>query len=52
MPRGAYVDPDELKELKVKAGLHTFVPSRVDGERPEFESEAFRDIYYRSENLT
>jgi len=47
IPRGAYVDPDELRDLKVRTGLNTFVPSTVDVEKPEFESEAFRVLIYR-----
>jgi len=47
IPRGAYVDPDELRELMVKTALSTFVPSSVHVEKAEFESEAFRVFIYR-----
>jgi len=48
IPRGAYVDPDELRDLQFKTGLSTYIPSTVDVEKPEFESEAFRVFIFRN----
>jgi len=48
IPRGAYVDPDELRNLKKSSGLKSFIPSTVDVEKPEFEAEAFRVFISRS----
>jgi len=48
MPRGAYVDPDEMRDLRFKTGLRSFIPVKVDVEKPEFESEAFRIFIYRT----
>merc|ERR1719369_1439071 len=42
IPRGAFVDPDEMRDLRYKVGLRAFIPTKVDIEKPEFESEAFR----------
>ncbi|XP_023347214.1 phosphatidylinositol-glycan biosynthesis class X protein [Eurytemora carolleeae] len=52
IPRGAYVDPDELLDRKLRTGLNAYIPARVDIEKPEFESEAFRDtlVIYGSLN--
>ena len=36
-----YVDPDQLRELKDSTRLNTFIPTKVDVEKPEFESESF-----------
>jgi len=47
IPRGAYVDPDQLRELRYKSGLRTFIPTKVDVEKPEFESEAWRVFVFR-----
>ncbi len=47
IPRGAYVDPDELRELRSKVGLRSLIPSKVDIERPEFEAEAYRVFLFR-----
>jgi hypothetical protein len=47
IPRGAYVDPDELRELRGKVGLRSLIPSKVDIERPEFEAEAYRVFLFR-----
>lgn len=47
IPRGAYVDTDELRDLRTKTGLRSFVPARVDIEKPEFESEAYRVFLFR-----
>jgi len=48
MPRGAYVDPDEMRDLRFKTGLRSFIPAKVDVEKPEFESEAFRVFIFRT----
>jgi len=48
MPRGAYVDPDEMRDLRYKTGLRSFIPAKVDVEKPEFESEAFRVFIFRT----
>jgi hypothetical protein len=29
IPRGAYVDPDELRELRGKVGLRSLIPSKA-----------------------
>ena len=47
MPKGMYVDPDQLRDFQESAGLSTFVPTRVDVEKPEFESESFRVFIFR-----
>merc|ERR1711990_410232 len=47
IPRGAYVDPDQMRDLRYKAGLRAFIPTKVDIEKPEFESEAFRVFIFR-----
>ena len=47
MPRGMYVDPDQLRDLQESTGFFTFVPTRVDIEKPEFESESFRVFIFR-----
>ena len=67
IPRGAFVDPDEMRDLRSanthwpnfflsmscsmltemsrhRTGLRTYIPSKVDIEKPEFESEAFRYV--------
>ena len=48
MPRGAYVDPDEMRDLRFKTGLRSFIPVKVDVEKPEFESEAFRVFLFKT----
>ena len=47
IPRGAYVDPDQLRELRYRSGLRTFIPTKVDVEKPEFESESWRVFIFR-----
>ena len=47
MPRGMYVDPDQLRDLQESTGLSSFVPTKVDVEKPEFESESFRVFLFR-----
>jgi len=47
IPRGGYVDPDEMRELRARTGLRSYIPSRVDVEKPEFESEAYRVYIFR-----
>ena len=47
VPRGAYVDPDELRDLRTKSGLRSFIPAKVDIEKPEFEAEAYRVFLFR-----
>ena len=42
-----YVDPDQLRELKDSTRLNTFIPTKVDVEKPEFESESFRVFIFR-----
>merc|ERR1739844_695557 len=46
MPRGMYVDLDQLRDLQDQ-GLSTYVPTKVDVEKPEFESESFRVFIFR-----
>lgn len=48
IPRGAFVDPDEMRDLRHRTGLRSFIPSKVDIEKPEFESEAFRVYIFRN----
>lgn len=48
IPRGAYVDPDEMRDLRFRSGLKSFIPAQVDIEKPEFESEAYRVYIFRS----
>ena len=48
IPRGAYVDPDEMRDLRFKTGLRSFIPVKVDVEKPEFDSEAFRVFIFRT----
>merc|ERR1711990_574313 len=48
IPRGAYVDPDQMRDLRHRTGLRSFIPSKVDIEKPEFESEAFRVYIFRN----
>jgi len=47
IPRGAYVDQDQIRDLRYKVGLRAFIPTKVDIEKPEFESEAFRVFLFR-----
>jgi hypothetical protein len=47
MPRGAYVDPDLVKENRHVTGLRTHIPAKVNIEAPEFESEAHRVFIFR-----
>lgn len=47
IPRGMYVDPDQLRDLHEWSGLQTFIPVKVDVEKPEFESEPFRVFIFR-----
>ena len=48
IPRGAYVDPDEMRDLKARTGIRSFISVKVDVEKPEFESEAYRVFIFRS----
>jgi len=48
VPRGAFVDVDELKDLYHKTGLRTHVPAMVSTEKAEFESDAFRVMIHRN----
>jgi len=48
IPRGAYVDPDELRDLEEKSGLRTHVPATISTEKAEFESDAFRVLVHRN----
>ena len=50
LPRGMYVDLDQLRDLSEMNILHTYVPASsadVDVEKPEFESQAFRVMVFR-----
>jgi len=53
LPRGMYVDPDQLRDLRAMTGLKTYIPvaagtvGGVDVEAPEWESEAFRVLIFR-----
>lgn len=48
IPRGAFVDADELRDLEERSGLRVRVPSTVSTEKAEFESEAFRVLIHRN----
>ena len=47
IPKGMYVDPDQLRDISEFTGLRTFVAATVDVEKPEFESEVFRLFVFR-----
>ena len=47
IPRGMYVDPDQLRDLQESTGFSTYIPTKVDVEKPEFESESFRVFIFR-----
>jgi len=47
MPRGAYVDPDLVKDSRQLTGLRMYIPAKVNVEAPEFESEAHRVFIFR-----
>ena len=47
IPRGMYVDPDQLRDLQESTGFATYIPTKVDVEKPEFESESFRVFIFR-----
>lgn len=47
IPRGMYVDLDQLRDISEAGGLQSFVPTKVDIEKPEFESESFRVFIFR-----
>lgn len=47
IPRGMYVDPDQLRDIQGMKGLQTHVATRVDVEKPEYESESFRVFVFR-----
>jgi len=47
IPRGMYVDPDQLRDFQESGAIHTFVSTKVDVEKPEFESESFRVFIFR-----
>ena len=47
LPRGAYIDPDQLRDLRYSRGLRAHVPATVDIEKPEFESESHRVFVFR-----
>lgn len=42
------MDPNQLRDVSEFTGLRTFVNARVDVEKPEFESEAFRLFIFRN----
>ena len=48
LPRGMYVDPDQLRDLSEMGILNTYVPTCIDVEAPEFESESFRVMVFRN----
>ena len=47
IPKGMYVDPDQLRDISEFTGLRTFVAANVDVEKPELESEVFRLFVFR-----
>ena len=47
IPRGMYVDPDQLRDLYQSNGFASYIPTKVDVEKPEFESESFRVFIFR-----
>lgn len=47
IPRGMYVDPDQLRDLHQTNGFASYIPTKVDVEKPEFESESFRVFIFR-----
>ena len=47
IPRGMYVDPDQLRDFQESGAIHTYVSTKVDVEKPEFESESFRVFIFR-----
>merc|ERR1712018_1097079 len=47
IPRGMYVDPDQLRDLQESTGFSTYIPTKVDVEKPEFEAESFRVFIFR-----
>ena len=54
LPRGMYVDLDQLRDLSEMNILHTYVPASsadVDVEKPEFESQAFRVMVFRKKDV-
>ncbi len=42
LPKGMYVDPDQLRDVAEFTGLRTFTAATVDVEKPEYDSQAFR----------
>ena len=47
IPRGMYVDPDQLRDIQEMGGLQAYIPTTVDIEKPEYESESFRVFIFR-----
>jgi len=47
IPKGMYVDPDQLRDISEFTGLRTYVAANVDVEKPEFEAEVFRLFVFR-----
>ena len=47
LPRGAYIDPDQLRDLRYSRGVRAYVPASIDIEKPEFESESWRVFIFR-----
>ena len=47
IPRGMYEDPDQLRDLYQSKGFASYIPTKVDVEKPEFESESFRVFIFR-----
>ncbi len=42
LPKGMYVDPDQLRDLSEFTGMRAYTSARVDVEKPEMDSQAFR----------
>jgi len=47
IPRGMYVDPDQMRDIQAMGGLQAYIPTTVDVEKPEYESESFRVFIFR-----
>jgi len=47
LPKGLYVDQDQLRDMYEFTGLKTLVNAKVNVESPEFEAEAFRLYIFR-----
>nr|ACO15466.1 Phosphatidylinositol-glycan biosynthesis class X protein precursor [Caligus clemensi] len=47
VPRGMYVDPDQMRSLSNKNGNQYYIGVKVDVEKPEFEPESFRLFLFK-----